>query len=225
MTKDGAPGPLFHPRPFCVSLWPANDTTNHPSAPSTDDDDPKVRARRHLPPTPPARQLPPYEIRLVAKPSAYKHSSSPRSSLSCPFSSHTSQQHQHPIHTSHNINHPSLPSLSTLHTHTSSPLQTTNTNPHTTTTTTTKTTKTTMSSRDSYSTSMSPSPPADIGSYSRYMAQHTKRQMEAASTSSPRRSPQGSGSSAGGGPSAMPNGVSSSARGQHSTSLDFGHQS
>lgn len=50
MTKDGAPGPLFHPRPFCVSLWPANDTTNHPSAPSTDDDDPKVRARRHLPP-------------------------------------------------------------------------------------------------------------------------------------------------------------------------------
>lgn len=80
-----------------------------------------------------------------------------------------------------------------------------------------------MSSRDSYATSMSPSPPADIGSYSRYMAQHTKRQMEAASTSSPRRSSQASSNSASG-PSAMPNGVSSS-RGQHSTSRDFGHQS
>ncbi|KAK1833279.1 hypothetical protein QBC39DRAFT_370159 [Podospora conica] len=83
-----------------------------------------------------------------------------------------------------------------------------------------------MSARDSFSTSMSPSPPSDIGSYSRYMAQHTKRQMEAASTTSPRRSSTASSSGGGGGPSAMPNGVSSSSRGQHhSTSRDFGHQS
>ncbi|KAB5575464.1 hypothetical protein GE09DRAFT_1215239 [Coniochaeta sp. 2T2.1] len=35
------------------------------------------------------------------------------------------------------------------------------------------------SPRDNYSTfSMSPSPPTDLGSYSRFMHQHTKRQMD-----------------------------------------------
>lgn len=46
----------------------------------------------------PHAQLPPYEIRLIAKPSAYKLSPSPRSWFSV-LLSHTSQQHQHHIHT------------------------------------------------------------------------------------------------------------------------------
>lgn len=54
---------------------------------------------------------------------------------------------------------------------------------------------------------MPPSPPTDIGSYSRFMHQHTKRQMDAANRSSQRRSDHQSTRS--GFTPAMPNGVSS----------------
>ncbi|KAK3327646.1 hypothetical protein B0T19DRAFT_441607 [Cercophora scortea] len=49
-------------------------------------------------------------------------------------------------------------------------------------------------SQSSYHVAMSssPSPPTNIGSYARIMHQHTKRQMEAASQSTRRRSSQGS---------------------------------
>ncbi|KAK1775254.1 hypothetical protein QBC45DRAFT_11540 [Copromyces sp. CBS 386.78] len=39
-----------------------------------------------------------------------------------------------------------------------------------------------------YSITMSPPPPFDLGSYSRSMHQHTKRQMEASQTNLPRSS-------------------------------------
>lgn len=77
------------------------------------------------------------------------------------------------------------------------------------------------SARDSYSMSMSPSPPSDIGTYSRSMHQHTKRQMEAAS--SRRSSGSSSGSPSSSGPSAMPNGVSS--RSRNNNTDQFGYQS
>ncbi|KAK8101772.1 uncharacterized protein PG998_006816 [Apiospora kogelbergensis] len=68
-----------------------------------------------------------------------------------------------------------------------------------------------MSSQDSYGSmsmpSSSPPPPQDISSYSRFMHQHTKRQMEAASRSSHRR---GGRSSQNSHVSALPNGVSNS---------------
>ncbi|KAK8017442.1 hypothetical protein PG993_013768 [Apiospora rasikravindrae] len=68
-----------------------------------------------------------------------------------------------------------------------------------------------MSSQDSFGSmsmpSSSPPPPQDISSYSRFMHQHTKRQMEAASRSSHRRSGRSSHNSH---VPAMPNGVSSS---------------
>ena len=63
--------------------------------------------------------------------------------------------------------------------------------------------------RDNYSSfSMSASPPSDLGSYSRFMHQHTKRQMDAARGSSNRRSNHHQSTQSGGTPS-MPNGVSS----------------
>ncbi|KAJ9151593.1 hypothetical protein NKR19_g4839 [Coniochaeta hoffmannii] len=67
------------------------------------------------------------------------------------------------------------------------------------------------SPRNNYSSfSMSPSPPTDIGSYSRFMHQHTKRQMDAANRSSQRRSNHHtSNRSVNGATPSMPNGVSS----------------
>ena len=63
--------------------------------------------------------------------------------------------------------------------------------------------------QNTYSTSMSSSPPAptDLGTYSRSMHQHTKRQMEAISGLTPRSST--SSGSSGGGPqqSAAPTGL------------------
>ena len=82
------------------------------------------------------------------------------------------------------------------------------------------------SARDSYSMSMSPSPPSDIGTYSRSMHQHTKRQMEAASSRRSSGSSSGGGSSSSpsnSGPSAMPNGVSS--RSRNNNTDQFGYQS
>ncbi|KAK7910784.1 hypothetical protein PG985_013265 [Apiospora marii] len=68
-----------------------------------------------------------------------------------------------------------------------------------------------MSSSDSYGSmsmpSSSPPPPQDISSYSRFMHQHTKSQMEAASRSSHRRTGRSSHNSS---TPSMPNGVSSS---------------
>ncbi|KAK8041393.1 hypothetical protein PG994_014400 [Apiospora phragmitis] len=68
-----------------------------------------------------------------------------------------------------------------------------------------------MSSQDSYASmsmpSSSPPPPQDISSYSRFMHQHTKRQMEAASRSSHCRSGRSNHNSH---VAAMHNGVSSS---------------
>ncbi|KAK0728167.1 hypothetical protein B0T26DRAFT_619722, partial [Lasiosphaeria miniovina] len=58
--------------------------------------------------------------------------------------------------------------------------------------------------------SVSPPPPADLGSYSRTMHQHTKRQMEAASQSSLRRGQSTDSSTTASGPSPLPNDVSSS---------------
>lgn len=72
-------------------------------------------------------------------------------------------------------------------------------------TTITTTTTIKMPSRESY-IPVSVSPPTDISSYARYMHQHTKRQMEAASRSSHRRS----GNMSPGGTPSIPNGVSSS---------------
>ncbi|KAI3401000.1 hypothetical protein diail_705 [Diaporthe ilicicola] len=79
------------------------------------------------------------------------------------------------------------------------------------------------SHEDSFSVNMqnSPPPPTDIGSYSRTMLQHTKRQMEAFSGASDRRS-RSTGSRSSGqrgvGTPALPNGVS-----QSSTSPDEYH--
>ncbi|KAK8135449.1 hypothetical protein PG984_003389 [Apiospora sp. TS-2023a] len=79
-----------------------------------------------------------------------------------------------------------------------------------------------MSSSDSYGSmsmaSSSPSPPQDISSYSRFMHQHTKRQMEAASRSSHRR---GGRSSQNSSTPAMPNGVSSSTDGSSPNSVEY----
>lgn len=68
---------------------------------------------------------------------------------------------------------------------------------------------------------MSPSPPTDISSYSRFMHQHTKRQMDAFNRSSQRRSSPQQSNRSGTTPS-MPNGVSS--RGSHSPD-DHGYRS
>jgi hypothetical protein len=85
------------------------------------------------------------------------------------------------------------------------------------------------SPRSSYASySMSPSAPTDIGSYSRFMHQHTKRQMDAAtggrsSQPSQRRSNHHNSSRSGSaGTPSMPNGVSS--RGSRSPD-DTGYQS
>lgn len=53
--------------------------------------------------------------------------------------------------------------------------------------------------QDAYSISIpnSPPPPQDLSTYMRSMAQHTKRQMEAANRSNPRRSQPRSGHSNG----------------------------
>ncbi|KAK1760997.1 hypothetical protein QBC47DRAFT_396972 [Echria macrotheca] len=71
-----------------------------------------------------------------------------------------------------------------------------------------------MSSRESYS--FSPSPPSDIGTYSRSMLQHTKRQMEAVNSSNSSMHSTSPGSSSNNptsaGTSAMPNGVASRGR-------------
>ncbi|KAK0752221.1 hypothetical protein B0T18DRAFT_86235 [Schizothecium vesticola] len=225
------PGPLFHPRVFS-SFWLTNETTTTRSQCTLPWTTIQVRARRHPPPHPHASSR---LVRLDRQPRPRVISTSLPPFLSfCVLPLHTSPQYQHHIHTKPFKPFPtSTPSTPT---HPSSPPQQTSPrlilNKHHLNSPTPTPTRpppppqtTIMSSRSSYSTSMSPSPPSDIGSYSRYMAQHTKRQMEAASTSSPRRSSQASSNSAGGGgPSAMPNGVSSS-RGQHSTSRDFGHQS
>lgn len=56
--------------------------------PPSMDDDPKCVPV--VTPPHPHDQLPPYEIRLIAKPSAYKHSPLPPDLGSCPFSSHQS---------------------------------------------------------------------------------------------------------------------------------------
>lgn len=65
-----------------------------------------------------------------------------------------------------------------------------------------------MSSGNAYSMSMpvSPPPPVDLPTYSRSMYQHTKRLMEAGSSSSHRRAPRTNHSAVPG----MPNGASSS---------------
>ncbi|KAI7780421.1 hypothetical protein LA080_016040 [Diaporthe eres] len=68
------------------------------------------------------------------------------------------------------------------------------------------------SQEDSFSVNManSPPPPTDIGSYSRIMLQHTKRQMEAFSGTSDRRSRSNTSRSSGqrgAGTPSMPNGV------------------
>lgn len=72
------------------------------------------------------------------------------------------------------------------------------------------------SPRNNYSSfAVSSSPPSDLGSYSRIMHQHTKRQMEAARGTSSRRSNHHhsqSQSSENGGTSSMLNGVPSSSR-------------
>ncbi|KXJ93055.1 hypothetical protein Micbo1qcDRAFT_160971 [Microdochium bolleyi] len=61
-----------------------------------------------------------------------------------------------------------------------------------------------MPSRENF-IPISASPPTDISSYARFMHQHTKRQMEAASRSSHRRS----GNMSPGGTPSMSNGTSS----------------
>ncbi|KAK4251018.1 hypothetical protein C7999DRAFT_37909 [Corynascus novoguineensis] len=60
-----------------------------------------------------------------------------------------------------------------------------------------------------YSASMplSPPPPSDLGSYSRSMHQHTKRQMESISQSPPRSSQHGQSA-----PTGLPDGVSGRSR-------------
>lgn len=62
-----------------------------------------------------------------------------------------------------------------------------------------------------YTIGMSMSPPTDLPTYSRFMHQHTKRQMESATRSSGRRSPRNA-NPRDDGTSSLPNGVSSSSR-------------
>ncbi|AEO56265.1 hypothetical protein MYCTH_2300995 [Thermothelomyces thermophilus ATCC 42464] len=64
-------------------------------------------------------------------------------------------------------------------------------------------------SQRTYSTSMplSPPPPSDLGSYSRFMHQHTKRQMESISQSPPTASQHGQSS-----PTGLPDGVAGRSR-------------
>ncbi|KAK3403088.1 hypothetical protein B0T20DRAFT_342544 [Sordaria brevicollis] len=81
-----------------------------------------------------------------------------------------------------------------------------------------------------YSITMSPPPPFDLGTYSRSMHQHTKRQMEAASqtnlprssnSSSPSNQSSSSQSQSNATPS-LPNGVSGTRSRNHS---DYSYQS
>ncbi|KAI1853759.1 hypothetical protein JX265_003907 [Neoarthrinium moseri] len=76
-----------------------------------------------------------------------------------------------------------------------------------------------MSSQDYSTVSMpfSPSPPTDLPSYARFMHQHTKKQMEAASRSSHRRGQRSSHS----GVPAVPNGISSSGSSHSSEGVDY----
>lgn len=100
VTKDGAPlDPYSSPRLSCALFGPPTKeaTTLYEIQvyPISMDDDPKCVPVVTLPH--PHDQLPPYEIRLIAKPSAYKHSPLPPDLGSCPFSSHhstTSHPHQ-----------------------------------------------------------------------------------------------------------------------------------
>ncbi|KAK3945172.1 hypothetical protein QBC46DRAFT_337023 [Diplogelasinospora grovesii] len=78
------------------------------------------------------------------------------------------------------------------------------------------------------SMSMSPPPPSDLGTYSRSMHQHTKRQMEQASQlrHHDNSQPTNNGTSSQSGPSAMPNGVAgagASSR-RHRSPGDYGYQ-